>query len=109
MCHRGYDYRTTSQEIDVAGELSRIVTDNQPIAIGRIVNVDSSGFNDAQIDIGLAGSEDGFTIGVFMRGRQGLEDSDFGSREFRKRYVFARSHDLSSIHHVILGRTYAVE
>ena len=45
--HRGHNHRTTGQEVDVAGELARVMGDNHPIAIGRIEDIDLSGFNDA--------------------------------------------------------------
>ena len=79
-CHRGHNHRTTGQQVDVAGELARIMADNQPIAVGRIEDVDLSGFNDVQIDIGLAGAKDGFAIGVVVSRRQGLEDRDLRGR-----------------------------
>ena len=68
--HRGHNHRTTGQKVDVAGKLARFMGDNHPIAVGRIEDVDLSGFDDEQIDIGLTGAKDGFTIGVVVGRRQ---------------------------------------
>lgn len=78
--HRRYNDRTAGQEVDVARELAGFMADNQPIAVGRIEDVDLSGFNDEQIDIGLTGAKDDFTVGVVVRRRQRLKQRDLCRR-----------------------------
>ncbi len=64
--HPGHNHRTTGQQVDVAGELARFMGDKHPIAVGWIEDVDQSGFNDEEVDIGLTGAKNGFTINVVV-------------------------------------------
>src|SRR4029077_17798742 len=79
--HPGDNYRPAGQEIDVAGELTRFMSGNHAIVVRRIEDVDLSGFNDEEIDIGLTGAKDGFTIVVVAGRRQRFEDGELGGRE----------------------------
>ena len=71
----GHNHRTAGQEVDVAGELARLMGDNHPIAVGRIEDVDLSGFDDEQIDVGLTGAKDRFAIRVVVGRRQRFENA----------------------------------
>ncbi len=50
------------EEVDVAGELADGVGDDVAVAVGGVDDVDAAGLDDEEIEIALAGVEDGLAI-----------------------------------------------
>ncbi len=72
--HSGDKHRSAGHQVDVPGELSRVVAHNQSIAVVRIENVEVTRFDNEQINVRLARSKYDLAVGVGARRRQGLED-----------------------------------
>ena len=92
-----HDHRPSGEKIDVSGELARLVRRHEPIAVGRIQDVDQAGFDDAQIQIHLPGAKDGFAVGIVANGCQRREHRDFRGRQPGKRGFQSQIHCVPSI------------
>ena len=68
------------------------MSDDQAVAVRRIVDLDLTGFNNVQIDVGLARPKNGFTVRVLASRCQRFDEGELGVRESRKRDFFCLGH-----------------
>ena len=58
----GHDHRPAGEQINIPGKLARSMRHDMPVLIGRIQYLDRAGFDDEQIQIRIARTEDCFAI-----------------------------------------------
>src|SRR5258708_1293893 len=90
--HAGDDEGTTGQNIDVAGKLARVMSDDGLGGIRRILDFDVAGFDDEQIEIGLASLEHDLAIRVIAGRSHGFDLLDFRGGQTGKRSFFCGCH-----------------
>ncbi len=88
----GDNHGPAGKQIDVAGEVPRLVNCDDLMAVRRILNFDLAGFDDEQANIRVAGAKHNVAVGVFARSCQGSDQVDFRRRQSWKRGVRCLCH-----------------